>query len=101
MQYKKSGHIASKCNNVKACALPSSHLPLTREARTWCEARDSAKQTERSFKGKGVGDFRGIVRFFEESMSVQLYRYTHEIINSLSVWEMLSAVLVIYFTVWL
>ena len=27
---------------------------------------------ERSFKGKGVGDFRGIVRFFEESMSVQL-----------------------------
>ena len=46
--------------------------PLTREARTWCEARDSAKQTERSFKGKGVGDFRGIVRFFEESMSVQL-----------------------------
>ena len=34
-------------------------------------------------------------------MSVQLYRYTHEIINSLSVWEMLSAVLVIYFTVWL
>ena len=72
MQYKKSGHIASKCNNVKACALPSSHLPLTREARTWCEARDSAKQTERSFKGKGVGDFRGIVRFFEESMSVQL-----------------------------
>ena len=53
MQYKKSGHIASKCNNVKACALPSSHLPLTREARTWCEARDSAKQTERSLKGKG------------------------------------------------
>ena len=42
MQYKKSGHIASKCNNVKACALPSSHLPLTREARTWCGARDSA-----------------------------------------------------------
>ena len=31
-----------------------------------------AKQTERSFKGKGVGDFRGIVRFFEGSMSVQL-----------------------------
>ncbi|MGYP001840074876 len=73
MQYKKSGHIASKCNNVKACALPSSHLPLTREARTWCEARDSAKQTERSFKGKGVGDFRGIVRFFEESMLEQLH----------------------------
>ena len=73
MQYKKSGHIASKCNNVKACALPSSHLPLTREARTWCEARDSVKQTERSFKGKGVGDFRGIVRFFEESMLEQLH----------------------------
>ena len=44
--------------------MPSSHLPLTREARTWCEARDSAKQTERSFKGKGVGDFRGIIVFF-------------------------------------
>ena len=62
----------TESNNIKACALPSIHLPLTREARTWCEARDSAKQTERSFKGKGVGDFRGIVRFFEESMSVQL-----------------------------
>ena len=72
MQYKKSGHIASKCIIVKGCALGSSLVPLTREARTWCEARDSAKQTERSFKGKGVGDFRGIVRFFEESMSVQL-----------------------------
>ena len=22
----------------------------------WCEARDSAKQTERSLKGKGIGD---------------------------------------------
>ena len=59
-------------NKATVCVVPSSHLPLTREARTWCEARDSAKQTERSFKGKGVGDFRGIVRFFEESMSVQL-----------------------------
>ena len=25
-----------------------------------------AKPTERSLKGKGVGDFRGIVRFFEK-----------------------------------
>ena len=32
-------------------------------------------------------------------MLVQLYRYTHEIINSLSVREMLSAVLAIYLTV--
>ena len=63
----------AESNNIKACALPSIHLPLTREARTWCEARDSAKQTERSFKGKGVGDFRGIVRFFEESMLEQLH----------------------------
>ena len=49
--------------------------------------------------GKGVGDFRGIVRFFEGSMSVQLYRYTHENINVLSVRKILSAVLAIYFTV--
>ena len=52
-------------NKATVCVVPSSHLPLTREARTWCEARDSAKQTERSFKGKGVGDFRGIVRFWK------------------------------------
>ena len=32
LQYKNGGRIASKCNNVKACALSSSHLPLTREA---------------------------------------------------------------------
>ena len=40
-------------NKATVCVVPSSHLPLTREARTWCEARDSAKQTERSLKGKG------------------------------------------------
>ena len=34
-------------------------------------------------------------------MSVQLYRYTHEIINALSVRKVLAAVLAIYFTVWL
>ena len=38
-------------------------------------------------------------RFFEESMLEQLHRYTHEIINSLSVWEMLSAVLAIHFII--
>ena len=36
----------------------------------------------------------GIVRFFEESMLVQLYRYTHENINALSVRKVFSAVLV-------
>ena len=36
------------------------------------EFRKDAKPTERSLKGKGVGGFRGIVRFFEGSMSVQL-----------------------------
>ena len=30
----------TESNNIKACALPSIHLPLTREARTWCGARD-------------------------------------------------------------
>ena len=93
--------------------------------------KGTAKPTERSFKGKGVGDFRGIVRFwkvmrsdgrcgnpsgsrpnflgrqhltfdkggkfsarqgivrfFEGKMSVQLYRYTHENINALSVQKM-------------
>ena len=33
-------------------------------------------------------------------MSVQLYRYTHENINSLSARKVFSAVLAIYFTVW-
>ena len=28
-----------KRNRATVCALPSSHLPLTREARTWCGAR--------------------------------------------------------------
>ena len=32
LQYKNGEHIASKCNNVKVCALPPIHLPLTREA---------------------------------------------------------------------
>ena len=49
--------------------------------------------------GKGVGGFRGIVRFFEESMSVQLYSYTHEIINALSVRKVFPAVLAICLTV--
>ena len=39
LQYQKGGHIASKCNNVKACVLPSSHLPLTREARTMVQSK--------------------------------------------------------------
>ena len=34
-------------------------------------------------------------------MSVQLYRCTHEIINTLSVRKVFPAVLAIYFTVWL
>ena len=34
--------LQAESNNIKACALPSIHLPLTREARTWCGARDSA-----------------------------------------------------------
>ena len=37
--------------------------------------------------------------FFEGSMSVQLYRCTHEIINTLSVLKLFSAVFVIYFNV--
>ena len=32
-------------------------------------------------------------------MSVQLYRYTHEIINALSVLKLFWAMLVMYFTV--
>ena len=42
----------TESNNIKACALPSIHLPLTREARTWCGARDGC-----SFK-KAVGMVR-------------------------------------------
>ena len=33
-------------------------------------------------------------------MSVQLHRYTHEIINTLSVRKVLAAVLAVYFAVW-
>ena len=57
-----------------------------------------AKPTERSY-GKGDSAFRRIVRFFERSMLVQLYRYTHENINALSIQKVLAAVLAIYFTV--
>ena len=41
-----------KSNKATVCALPSIHLPLTREARTWCGARDGC-----SFK-KAVGMVR-------------------------------------------
>ena len=60
--------------------------------------RKDAKPTERSY-GKSDGAFRGIVRFFEESMSEQLYRCTHETINALSVLKLFSAMLVMCFTV--
>ena len=62
---KMVGISQAESNKATVCALPSIHLPLTREARIWCFSRDSA--------------------FFEGSMSVQLYRYTHEIINNLSI----------------
>ena len=62
---KRAGISQAEINKATVCALPSIHLPLTREARIWCFSRDSA--------------------FFEGSMSVQLYRYTHENINALSV----------------
>ena len=48
------------------------------------EFRKDAKPTERSY-GKSVGGFRGIVRFFEEPLLEQLYWYTHENINALSI----------------
>ena len=60
--------------------------------------KGTAKPTERSFKGKGVGDFRGIVRFLKVTVSA-VVPYTHENINSLSVRKMISVVLAIYFTV--
>ena len=36
---KKADVSQLKRNKTTVCALPSSHLPLTREARTWCWAR--------------------------------------------------------------
>ncbi len=36
------------------------------EARVMVLGKGTAKQAKRSFKGKGVGGFRGIVRFWEE-----------------------------------
>ena len=65
---KMVGLSQAESNKATVCALPSIHLPLTREARIWCFSRDS--------------------EFFEGSMSVQLYRYTHENINALSVRKM-------------
>ena len=38
-QIKKADVLQVKRNRATVCALPSSHLPLTREARTWCGAR--------------------------------------------------------------
>ena len=50
---KRVGISQAESNKATVCALPSIHLPLTREARIWCFSRDSA--------------------FFEGSMSVQLH----------------------------
>ena len=50
---KGTGISQAEINKATVCALPSIHLPLTREARIWCFSRDSA--------------------FFEGSMSVQLH----------------------------
>ena len=49
---------------------------------------------------EGLGAGRRDSTVCERLMSVQLYRYTHENINALSVRKVFSAVLVIYFTVW-
>ena len=60
---KRVGISQAKRNRATVCVLLSIHLPLTREARTWCEARDSAdgEPAERSLKGKGGGAKQGIV----------------------------------------
>ena len=39
---KRVGISQAESNKATVCALPSIHLPLTREASTWCKARDSA-----------------------------------------------------------
>ena len=51
---KMVGILQAESNNIKACALPSIHLPLLKGA-------------------KNVVQGEGIVRFFEWSMSVQLH----------------------------
>ena len=50
---------------------------------------------------EGLGARRRDSTVCERLMSVQLYRYTHENINTLSVRKVFSAVLTIYLTVWL
>ena len=66
----------AESNKIKACALPSIHLPLTREASvvvrgegllSFCNGCEggSIRCNGRSKQGKGVSDFRGIVRFLE------------------------------------
>ena len=50
---KRVGISQAESNKATVCALPSIHLPLTREARIWRFSRDS--------------------EFFEGSMSVQLH----------------------------
>ena len=67
---KRVGISQAESNKATVCALPSIHLPLTRDghgcpklnAQRLCT---DAKPTKRSFKGKCVGDFRGIVRFWK------------------------------------
>ena len=65
-----------KCNKATVCGLPSIHLPLTREASvvvrgegllSFCNGCEggSIRCNGRSKQGKGVSDFRGIVRFLE------------------------------------
>ena len=50
---KKADVSKTESNNIKACALPSSHLPLTREARALVQGKcgsADAKQAETDFR---------------------------------------------------
>ena len=62
---KMVGISQAESNKATVCALPSIHLPLTREARVIVHGKGTAKPTERSFKGKCGGAELGIVRFWE------------------------------------
>ena len=61
-----------------------------------CVSNPVISGTLRSVRPGGLYRYLRIVRFLEVSVIMQLYRYTHEIINNLSIWKLFSAVLAIY-----
>ena len=61
-----------------------------------CVSNPVISGTLRSVRPGGLYRYLRIVRILEVSVTVQLHRFTHEIINNLSISEQFSALLAIY-----